>query len=1239
MRPGIHQKTHPLADTDGTGRDDRLKGLPASTHLSVDGMGLSRHLALAAAFSDQVAFIGEGNLPSGSWKGLFTSDASMLLALIACTPLEAAEKKMRRYRGRHRGEAAWAMAALIYKVARLLNDWYLALAACRGREPSELVIALSDLIGNLLGDALASFCLAEAALRRELPDKRPFVNPSAFHSVWDLSGRMTVIEPGEGGAQGLHADLFSSFYNAALHIRARARQLFPRTLATGDHDPAAGLFIAFLTLYQKAADRINDMPGRHRDLYYDDILGFSLKSRHSDSLYLVFFADGSRPVVPVPAETLFFGGKESLGHDVACRTARSLSVHSGRVARVETLFFERHPLITPECDLGLVSSVLHATHDLGDTAVGEVPAAGEAPAEGTGWSLFGAPHTEGEEGREATLGFAVAAPLLHLAEGHRRIEMTLYTEPLDAETAELFHRTLETLEQSRKEGRKGALRLLFGNVFHLFLSAEGGWHLVSDCILSVTMTEAGPNLVFTLKLSPQDPAVVPCTAETHGEIHLGEPGAPVLRAVLNPKAHINPYTLLSRIRLTRIGLRVKVTGTRQLSLSNNLGLLDPNTPFAPFGPLPKYGSFLVLGHRESAGKEVKELAVEFSWAELPFTLGGFSDHYRAYGQAIDNSSFKVTLSVLKQGQWVEDTFNSRYTLFAEDPGPGDKPATTSTLVCTSAKLLDAVPDEEGAFQFGPGVRNGFYRFQLMAPEMGFGHGIYPQLLTRGLMKQAKAKAFMDLPNAPYTPMVSRVSLTYEAVETLDLSCGTGAGQFYHLYPSGFDRLDDREEGEEISLIPNVDGDGHLFIGIKGQQLSGMLNLLFCLEGDGVPSFHLPLPETRWAYLKADRWQALPERCVLQDSTRGFLTSGLVVLDLPVGGIPREHTVMPTGFFWLRAIPSIPSGDPAILQKVMASLSRCRTVVLNGVLARLEPDEVADARVPCGSPFRPATPLAGVGEVRQFQDSFGGTGEESPEERMARIGERLRHKGRAVTPWDVERILLEREPGIRKIKCFPGMSLERRAHPGRVLVAVLPDRQGRGFMPPLFTILELGRMAGHLKGLLSDHAVVDVINPVYERIQVRCTLALKEGQGDALKRVHRSISDFLSPWVLDVGYPARFGWCVREVEVEAHISAHPDVVSVTDFSMLHLIRSPEEGYAMVDTVIMAEDRADEVALRPCEGVTDEDVSITKKEIRPVTPWSIAVPADAHYLQTIPEPRPIAPQRTGIGELEVGRTFIV
>ena len=1229
-----HTPASPLAGLDGTGRDDRLKGLPAPPHLAVDGMDLLRRLAMAAGFAEQVAFIGADNAPSGNWRGLFTSDASMLLALLASHPLEAEEKRMRPFSRRCRGEAGWEVVEQIVRMASLLNGWYLSLLSCRGEAPFGLVRTLSGIIHGRLGEALARLQLAEIRLGRELIHKEPLVDLGAFHRIWNLKEHaVTVLNHSEGG-DGVDPALFYPFYNAALHIREEARQRFSHSLATGDHDPAAGLFIAFLSLYQRAADRMNAMPGRHCDLYYDEILGFSRLPPRPGGLYLALFADGTRPVTPVSADTLFWGGKEALGRDVACRTRHSLSVHHGRVAMAETLFFERHPLISPECELGLVSAVRHASHTLED------PETVDSLSGQVGWSLFGAPHalTDEEEGRAATLGFAVAAPLLLLAEGERRIEMVLDVQPLVAEMAALFERTLETLEKSRKEGREGALRLLFGTAFLLSLSVEAGWYPVSDVTLSFGIPSKGPRLTFQVGLGREVPAVVPCTAEIHGPNHLGDPGLPVLRVMLNPRAPVNLYSLLSGFRLRQIALRATVIGARQVSLVNNLGPLDPNTPFAPFGPLPKCGSFLILGHRESAGKEVKTLAVKLSWSELPTTSGGFAEHYRAYEKSVDNASFAATLSVLKEGQWVEESGRAEHTLFGEDPGPGDRPASAGRLLWRSETFPCIASMGEVDDRYGPGARNGFYRVQLSAPEMAFGHLLYPERLTRGLMTQATVKKCVELPNAPYTPMIDRVSLDYEATETLDFTTRKGAGRFYHLYPSGFDRLDDREEGEAIPLIPSMDGDGHLFLGVAGERLSGTVNLLFCLQGDGVHIVRPPLFEVRWAFLRGNRWHPLSDKSLLHDGTRGFLTSGLVVLALP-DALTCDHTLMPPGFFWLRATPIIPGGDPKTLQKVMASLSRCRAVVLNGLFARLDDDTSMEETLPGGCLHRPAAPLPGVGSVRQFMDAFGGRREESSDERMARIGERLRHKGRAVTPWDVERTLLAHVPGARKVKCFPGMSLGKAYHPGRFVVVVLPERQGQATTPPQFTTLQLEEMATHLRGRLSDHALFEVVNPVYEKIQVRCTLTLAKGHGDALKRVHDAISDFLSPWAEGTGYRPRFGWCVRESEVEAHIAAHPDVVAVTNVSMLHITRSADGEFAMADTVIADGGGADEEEPYPCDPVAEERGSITKKEIHPTTPWSIAIPADAHFLETTLVRKFITPQRTGIGELEIGRTFIV
>jgi hypothetical protein len=47
----------------------------------------------------------------------------------------------------------------------------------------------------------------------------------------------------------------------------------------------------------------------------------------------------------------------------------------------------------------------------------------------------------------------------------------------------------------------------------------------------------------------------------------------------------------------------------------------------------------------------------------------------------------------------------------------------------------------------------------------------------------------------------------------------------------------------------------------------------------------------------------------------------------------------------------------------------------------------------------------------------------------------------------------------------------------------------------------------------------------------------------------------------------------------------------------------------------------------------------KEIHPLYPWSIAIPARRHFIETMDKPEAIDPEITGVNELEIGTTFII
>ena len=92
-------------------------------------------------------------------------------------------------------------------------------------------------------------------------------------------------------------------------------------------------------------------------------------------------------------------------------------------------------------------------------------------------------------------------------------------------------------------------------------------------------------------------------------------------------------------------------------------------------------------------------------------------------------------------------------------------------------------------------------------------------------------------------------------------------------------------------------------------------------------------------------------------------------------------------------------------------------------------------------WAPVHALPGIGKVRQICKAFGGRTRESESARNVRIGERLRHKGRALLPRDYEQLILEQFPEIYKVKCFNSVSSKDISiSPGHVLIVVVPNSE-------------------------------------------------------------------------------------------------------------------------------------------------------------------------------------------------------
>ena len=1258
----------------GTEQHERFPAALEEGAFQVDTTRLEERLAMTGRLARQLLFFDLQDREAGDWGELFLGDESCVLARIVAIDLEAKLAEFLRDLKKPHNRAM--LAAHVIELALEIDLCYKSLAA----NTALAAVALRERIRELVSQHLAAdmrplldVSTTQGLFRGAEPAgglRRMALARSCLDPIWHRPTDSRGVD--ERWDVDALRRCFSAFLGAMSRVQELARELLPGSLVTKSHAPAAGLLLAFAQLMSVIQRQVNQFTDRHIDFYYRECLRFTPRPGRFESVHLVcarnmrFSAD-----VPIPTGTVFIAGKDAAGNDIEFLTDLDLLLTDARVEKVAMLLLERDRLISPERDFDYVTRV-KATPPM---AIGL-----SDPARGTRrWPLFG-----GAGGEDARIGLAIATPLLLLQEGTREIQVTLRfgaTTPADFETlvAETVSATdapgfnaaagrllsrwllsaddplsaadLERVRQSAAKilgqavsvpdhaadllnflagsappKRDLMFNALFASVLRVLLSTTDGWLEMKAAFVRrppVADAAGRAGLQIVLCLRPEDPPVTGCVAAVHGT--QWQTQQPVFQLLLQPRAHLYAYSLLADAMLDDVTVAVHVTGVRNVFVYNNYGRLDPSKPFAPFGPLPALSSYLVLGAPEIARKHLESLTLNLEWGRLPQDDGGFDAFYRAYGADFETASFVSTVALLHDGQWHSA---GSQPLFALDPDSDRLRASIDIPVDEAAvrKHWRASPE---AYPFDKGARNGYVRLQLAGPPGAFGHEQYPTLLSETVAANARRKRPSRLPNPPYTPLLERLTLDYRARSTLSLvgaavpTTVSVSGTVLHLLPFGIQALEPVGTGGHHPLLPRADDDGNLYIGISASQPPRRLSLLFQMTDAAAAPGSPSMPPIRWAALCADQWRMLTPAQMLADSTEGFLTSGIVTLDIPAE-ITNHNCRMPAGLYWLRVATTVPDFKVfARLRGVYAHALRAKRVTAAGP-------------VPAAPVFQTRTAVPGLASVVQVGRPFDLRAPEDTRAMRTRAGERLRHKCRASTAWDIERLVLEHSPEVFKVKCFPPTVEHRGSAPGRVLVAVIQsvrrNDSNDSTRAPRINSAGLKRIADYLRSLASPWTQFDVLNAVYERIQVRCCVKLAPGAatGLVLRRVNEAIIEYLSPW-WDGGCRPTFDWIIRCEDVEAHLRKLDGVELVTCTSLLHIAEDDEDSYTLGDTARLNS----RVATRGTAAQRPSD------QVQASCPWSIALPMPNHLVTLVDAAAATdsGPIPTGIGRLAIGSTFIV
>ncbi|GAB5401603.1 MAG: hypothetical protein Aureis2KO_31880 [Aureisphaera sp.] len=631
--------------------------------------------------------------------------------------------------------------------------------------------------------------------------------------------------------------------------------------------------------------------------------------------------------------------------------------------------------------------------------------------------------------------------------------------------------------------------------FEFYLSGEEGW---VQPLVGKTRNEV------TLTLNPDEKAIVPFSSDIHEGVDLETP-FPALKIVAKDGT-------LTRVSFANVTVKVVVTDYSQFKLFSDTGEADHTKTFQPYGPIPKNGNSLTFACKEFFQKKNAKGTLHINtdiegWG--PYIMGLIS-----------------RFTFLKNGKWIEGNnweWDAGYVFTNQSPIP-----------------YDFSENEERTPSDVEGYARMILNFPLYAGES------YLQFFIDA------AKDTEDT-ILPYIPTVTEVLFDYEASATFNLSRSRTTSDYtlMHLYPKGYQVL----KGSKLSLLPSINNDGELFVGIGDIDGGNSVSLLFQVaEGSANPR-QTPI-ELKWKYLNGTQWKEFePED--LGDDTNGLTQSGIVKLNSPEDMNWDEQTELPSGYWWIKI-------EAAERIDAICDLVGIHAQAVKAVLTDFEG---------IGTEFIESTAAKSISKlfktkneikkIEQPYPSFGGKLKESDTVFYQRTSERLRHKGKAISIWDYEKLVLDNFPEVFQVKCLNHHRYDTAelSNTSAGYVTLIPVAKGSTLEVPDYwkPIVDLGtmkRIKTFLKERTTPHARIAVKPPTLEKLELDFKVKYIEIPGADTRlyaqQLQEVINSFLSPWAYSDDVVADFQEEIEKSRLIQLIEHQSYVDYISDFKVNHLI---------------------------------------------------------------------------------------
>lgn len=1169
----------------------------------------------------------------GTWKPLIQSDEAFNYAGISITPFSLPNKTFYKYvnlyetgsTGNRRNAAFRVLWDVLFSVYKDINTFYTALPVympLRSEVAAEinngLITDFKLAAGAYLNDSVAIPSVDLQISTDPADDEYKFrFAQSVISGDFDIIWIDKLLAPSATAwnqyitALKASPDLAKSFFNftglaqdfdridySTLQLKQifkRAFEAYARIIAKANgylqnslqnnssHFAHHGLMLAFLKLFGVLQADMNEFTRKHLEYYYNRVLQINPAPAVPDSAHIVFDPAKNTHTHLIAKNTPLNAGKDATGRLLLYNTDNEIVISQAKVEQLKTVYLE--PGKDGKITRVYASAIANSMDGKGADFNGP----------DTSWKGFGDirldPVTKAEI-NTAQLGFYIASPVLHLTEGKRIINFVFSTD------ASGFTKANKIASQD------------FRKLFLISFSGEKQWEtlIIEDtdvtgynCHLEYSANPADNSFTIQLTLFPDCKPLVGFDASVcDGNL---DTIFPVVKFVLNQDLEQGAYESFRDISISKINIIVEAQDMTGLSLQNDLGMADASKPVQPFGPIPKKNSSFYIGHPELEHKLITSFNIYLQWLDLNPNLETYYSytHPKLSGAIVNyitesyvpgvtsNNSFLIKTDFLRNKEWRPGDVPED-SLFKNGPIP----------ISFSGSPLKAASDKPLSYKNGSvlittGTQNGFLRLTLSAPADAFGHSLWPMLFAQQTVALTNDPniAHNTIPKPPYTPLLQSVKLNYSAAGEINFTedkYKPEDGQFSLLMPFGI-----KEENQKVTLLPvfklqkkAVDGtmsllqaESAVFVGISHAEINQSISLLLQMN-EGTEDISVNTPDVTWNYLSKEGWKNFDQK-FLADSTSGLLKPGIIKFQVP-GDINKGTTELPADLLWIMA--AVEHKDPVnkTMQVPSNGLPKILAIYGNAVKATFadhgnDPEHLGTA-LPANSISKLYIADSAVKKVNQPFASFGGKKIEEGSKFYTKVSERLRHKHRAITIWDYERLVLNEFNEVYMVKCLNHTGYQKdckapaeKGHykenlPGNVLLVPVPfvtNLQAGNIFQPALSAAKLADIKNFIHGsdsasscnknanaLHCQLATLVVENPLYETIQVNCKIMVKDCLDQLFYKVQlvEDLNKFLSPWINGDAAKINFGGKLHASQVIYFIEQLDYIDYVTNLTIEH-----------------------------------------------------------------------------------------